>query len=671
MSTIRGKLYTLRKSSLPWYCKTLDGYILFLLQLLSYLGHCESQTNIQYNSSNELISHSLGSTNYVNKSPVWQPNSLYHFRTWNDATQPTYRSGQWNYHTRHSVGRLRKRNQHQQFSRLKHRHPDYDRLPTTTQKGYIQGASRTYPQSTDPNLSTDDTRIGGQETTTSKVNHFDLPHRVKSVQPDGRPNTKVSSEISASRPPFSVNMMWTLEQDSLLSDEKVDEMWHFVVYYFKRFSTTTDPFQMFAVLSAWEKYQLKRQAEIEKERILRDKQRRNEKARFSEYHRQLRQFVNSQTKQHVKRVSKANNFTEFKRIIFDQKEDRPNSHIPLARTGVQRRLMPTEALIGPRLEYPIPGQPNVIASSSSSLQFPGGAGGGVLLKIMRSTRAVQLQDVPVKTNTNSANSDVASTSENIKTTTGKQAQDSYDDEPRYSEAELRSAFESYQEFRQTACQPKNYTLCTSMMLGLPQHHTNLVIPQGFHVQRCIDQLQRYSCGYCIGSSTDLEDLSDVQLDSSRPTFESDDLSEVVGVIDREQKYSCSCETPDEECVPTKVALKTQAVAIIQIPLRQRSKHSTELLLVTNHLSCGCQPRCTNRLCVPPTRFVMHTTSDCGCICEPGDHRCRALLEGKQQFTVQELPMPLNGSYILPPCRYGQMDDVHIYHRRCPRPVRKP
>ncbi|KAF8562004.1 hypothetical protein P879_08398 [Paragonimus westermani] len=129
-----------------------------------------------------------------------------------------------------------------------------------------------------------------------------------------------------------------------------------------------------------------------------------------------------------------------------------------------------------------------------------------------------------------------------------------------------------------------------MMLGLPQHHTNLVIPQGFHVQRCIDQLQRYSCGYCVGSPTDLEDLSDVQLDSSRPTFESEDLSQLGVFTDREPKYSCSCETPDEECVPTKVALKTQAVAIIQIPLRQRSEHSTELLLVTNHLSCGCQPR---------------------------------------------------------------------------------
>ncbi|KAA3680619.1 uncharacterized protein DEA37_0002707 [Paragonimus westermani] len=522
-----------------------------------------------------------------------------------------------------------------QYSRFKQRYPDYDRLPTTTQKSYVQDASRTYAQSTRPNFSADDTRTTGQQTTTGKVNHFELPHNVKSVQSDGRSNTKI-----------------------------------------------------FAVLSAWEKYQLKRQAEIEKERILRDKQRRNEKARFSEYHRQLRQFVNSQTKQHVKRVSKATNFTEFKRIIFDQKEDRPNSNIPLARTGVQRRTMPTEALIGPRLEYPIPGQPNVIASSSSSLQFPGGTGGGVLLKSMRSTRAVQPQDIPVKTNTNSANNDAPSTSEDTGTTTGKQVQETYDDEPRYSETELRSAFESYQEFRQTACQPRNYTLCTSMMLGLPQHHTNLVIPQGFHVQRCIDQLQRYSCGYCVGSPTDLEDLPDVQSDSSRSTFESEDLSQLGVFIDREPKYSCSCETPDEECVPTKVALKTQAVAIIQscehlpsrnfvyftqfqIPLRQRSEHSTELLLVTNHLSCGCQPRhfgklvkrdnlryahhlqhspsfpsfnllfrnncfrCTNRICVRPTRFVMHTTSDCGCVCEPEDHRCKALLEGKQQFTVDE------------------------------------
>ncbi|KAF8569815.1 hypothetical protein P879_02147 [Paragonimus westermani] len=377
MSTISGKLCILRKSNLPWYCKTLDGCIIFLLQLLSYIGHCESQTSVQYNSSNELTSQLLGSTNFVNKSPLWQPNSPYHFRTWNDATQSAYRSGQWNYHTRHSAGRLRKRNQHYQYSRFKQRYPDYDRLPTTTQKSHVQDASRTYSQSTRPNFSTEDTRTTGQETTTGKVNHFEQPHKVRSVQSDGRSNIKI-----------------------------------------------------FALLSAWEKYQLKRQAEVEKERILRDKQRRNEKARFSEYHRQLRQFVNSQTKQHVKRVSKATNFTEFKRIIFDQKEDRTNSNIPLARTGVQRRTMPTEALIGPRLEYPIPGQPNVIASSSSSLQFPGGAGGGVLLKSMRSTRAIQPQDIPVKTNTNSANSDAPSTSEDIRTTTGKQVQETYDDEPR-------------------------------------------------------------------------------------------------------------------------------------------------------------------------------------------------------------------------------------------------
>ncbi|KAF6778849.1 hypothetical protein AHF37_01181 [Paragonimus kellicotti] len=252
MTIIRGKLYFLRKSCLPWYCKTLDGYIIFLLQLLSYLGHCESQTNLQYNSSNELITQSLGSTNFVNKSPVWQPNSLYHFRTWNDATQPTYRSGQWNYHTRHSVGRLRKRNQHQQYSRLNHRPPDYGHVPTTTQKSHIQGASRTHPQSTHPSLSTDDTRVIGQEVAIGKVTQFELPNKVKSLQSDGRPNTKVSSETSASRPPFSVNMMWTLEQDSLLTDEKVDEMWHFVVYYFKRFSTTTDPFQAsFCIVNIW------------------------------------------------------------------------------------------------------------------------------------------------------------------------------------------------------------------------------------------------------------------------------------------------------------------------------------------------------------------------------------------------------------------------------------
>lgn len=36
-----------------------------------------------------------------------------------------------------------------------------------------------------------------------------------------------------------------------------------------------------------------------------------------------------------------------------------------------------------------------------------------------------------------------------------------------------------------------------------------------------------------------------------------------------------------------------------------------------------------------------------------------------------IPLPLNGSYILPPCQYGPMDDLHLYYRRCPQPIRRP
>lgn len=42
-------------------------------------------------------------------------------------------------------------------------------------------------------------------------------------------------------------------------------------------------------------------------------------------------------------------------------------------------------------------------------------------------------------------------------------------------------------------------------------------------------------------------------------------------------------------------------------------------------------RCTNRLCIPPLKFVAHTLSDCECVCAENDRRCHRLLEGKEQF----------------------------------------
>lgn len=45
--------------------------------------------------------------------------------------------------------------------------------------------------------------------------------------------------------------------------------------------------------------------------------------------------------------------------------------------------------------------------------------------------------------------------------------------------------------------------------------------------------------------------------------------------------------------------------------------------------------CSNRLCIAPLKFIMHTFSDCACVCQPNDKRCFELLEGKRQFTAEE------------------------------------
>ncbi|VDK72214.1 unnamed protein product [Dibothriocephalus latus] len=239
-----------------------------------------------------------------------------------------------------------------------------------------------------------------------------------------------------------------------------------------------------------------------------------------------------------------------------------------------------------------------------------------------------------------------------------------------SDSELRNAYFEYREFVKYACSPQNRTLCTQSLLGMEQEKATLFLPPGVYVKRCNNPTHSTRLTYTSQRALYYPGANTYPYSSDPNRRPTPSCVAPDGGYGETESYgyenvgSCSCPTPGEECLPTKVALKMHSVALVNTTT---GKVSTELIALTEHLECGC--RSSARLCVPPLQLVEFTADDCSCACPEGDARCEALLDGKTAFTEAELPIPLNGSFILPPCHYGPMDDIHLYYRRCPGPMR--
>ncbi|CAL8095244.1 unnamed protein product [Calicophoron daubneyi] len=549
------------------------------------------------------------------------------------------------------------------------------------------------------------TSQGSRPISTRQIkHHFNVPSKSTDVR--GNQGDEVWSKVNrlrmqSKRPTVeNESSEWTDSNNNFWTPEKKKEVLDFVMSLSRRVKPAFDRYQAIYVIYEWEKYQHYQRYTQYTRRTLQELQRRREYQRMHEYQRYLRYFASELTHKQVKEVSKAKNFGEFKRILFHHTNPTSDSNYSESEAVTTKRPLPVRPLIGPRVQHPLPDH-NVVAVASSALQFPEGNGGGIMTRSLRVSRKLGSLDGramferqnPVKRDTFEEEQPNTNATHDTQANCGSGEEqnkegvvNASEEIPTYSEAELRSAFESYQVFKKTACQLQNHTLCTLPLLGLQQHHTTLVIPKGFHVQRCGTQISS-SCSQLVlpptYESNYFEDADEVsrdpnyfailsQLQQANPQRLNSgyDTEQMEYAMERSQQGSCSCELPEEECLPLKVSVRTQAVAVIHISPFQHLKHSTELIVLTDHLSCGCQPRCTNRVCISPLKLVTHTFSDCACVCPPNDRRCHNLLEGKEQFTVNEIPLPLNGSFILPPCRYGSMDDLHLYHRRCPRPVRR-
>nr|CAH8840238.1 unnamed protein product [Trichobilharzia regenti] len=461
-------------------------------------------------------------------------------------------------------------------------------------------------------------------------------------------------------------------------------------------------YDAFNLIFEWERYKLMQQLQIQREQKLKLLRYKQEHRRLDEYRRYLRHFSTKLTNEKAKQFKNVQSFYDFKKIIVGAKGVKGGVKSNRNNVRDNRKIVDyNDNVIHSRVDLQSLGEQHKSHDSTSSsnlydMQFSGGIGGGIFADSLRLRKANSREGRAIISGSSSSDgqntlkTSLETEFSHVFNRNGKQiSKDSLADEVKtdsvgyqtdnvYSEEELKRAFESYQEFKMVSCQPQNHTLCTEAFLRLNhnnqqehQHHnTALIIPRGIHVQRC-GQPEISRCNYYSNQFTndeeDYEFASVPTLSSNSHTSYDDQYLEILH--DRNQHASCNCETLEEECLPLKVSLKTYAVAVMQIAPFENFKHSTESIVLTNHLECGCQPRCSNRLCIPPLKFIMHTFSDCACVCPSNDKRCFELLEGKRQFTVEEIPLPLNGSYILPPCRYGVMDDLHLYHRRCPGPVR--
>ncbi|CDS40712.1 hypothetical protein EmuJ_000830700 [Echinococcus multilocularis] len=260
---------------------------------------------------------------------------------------------------------------------------------------------------------------------------------------------------------------------------------------------------------------------------------------------------------------------------------------------------------------------------------------------------------------------------------GNVTEDAYaeDETENHSDEELREAYNSYNDFLSSACTPRNRTLCTKSLFPRDRvDRSTLFLPPGIYVRRCDNSVWSPTCGggsavnsYQAMFNQAARLRSRMALKSLCAAADRMDASARPRVTDLRHfdiSGSCNCFLPEEVCLPTEVRLKIAPVVVYNTA---KGTTTTEIVALTEHIKCRCQRRCENRKCISPLQLNIYTYDDCYCACAESDERCEALLDGRARFTDEELPIPLNGSYILPPCYHGPMDEVHLYHKHCPRP----
>ncbi|VDP68347.1 unnamed protein product [Echinostoma caproni] len=489
---------------------------------------------------------------------------------------------------------------------------------TQTDKGAVPSTSQQPQQSTAPwwwwSASRGRNEISRSDKSSFVINSSDMYQSAATLQlldPQ-----QAGKEYSERSPVSSFHSAAQLHEEDISQPtwctrnmDKDKEISQFVIFLLSRYTVSINPLQIYSIIYEWERYQHQRQLALHRQWTQRMRQQKRRQRRLEEYNRHLRHFASVLAQQHMNQLRKARTFGEFKQIMFDRiTTDTDSDHVI-----EQPHSLQSSALIESSLRYPDT-EHNIVAAASTALEFPGGAGGGIVVNSLRSTRkgstreSRAIVELPSTASTESLVTVSAKSSqiEQPESVDGDRSvpdssihrllPDEEEEAPKYSEAELRSAFESYQEFRRSACQPRNQTLCVRSLLDLQQEHTTVIIPRGFHVRRCGSQIQPV-CSYhrsTIQTELDREE-SDMgmsegnRLDGAGPTTYRPDESGGGGnpgsdwygyphssasiaeaaehleyAMDRGQYSSCECETAEEECLPTNVTLKIQAVAVSRV-----------------------------------------------------------------------------------------------------------
>ncbi|KAH8860131.1 hypothetical protein KSF78_0007151 [Schistosoma japonicum] len=410
-----------------------------------------------------------------------------------------------------------------------------------------------------------------------------------------------------------------------------NDIFNFVFQFTRYNQTSIDLITAFNLIREWERFKLIKQIQNQREQKLKMLRYKQEYRRLDEYHRYLRHFSTMLTNEKAKQFKKAQNFHDFKKIITGYKGVKADYRSNNNNNNNNNNNEHNEKMLHSRLDPQLlterqKMQESLSSSNLNDMQFSGGIGGGIFADSLRSRKINNREGRAIVPDSNSnpeqnvLKTNFATEFSHILNKTNEQSSrdlqlDEMNTDPTihrkehaYSDDELRRAFESYQEFKLVSCRPQNQTLCTEALLRLKQqqqhqeqnhhhHHTSLIIPRGIHIQRC-GQHEIPRCNHYTNSFSNYEDEYDYErseftsslLSTSSNGHLSYDDQYLDALHDRNQHTSCNCETLEEECLPLKVSLKTFAVAVMQIVPFGNFTHSTELIALTNHLQCGCQPR---------------------------------------------------------------------------------
>lgn len=139
------------------------------------------------------------------------------------------------------------------------------------------------------------------------------------------------------------------------------------------------------------------------------------------------------------------------------------------------------------------------------------------------------------------------------------------------EEDLKQAFENYQDFKKTQCQPQNVTLCTQSLLNLQPNPNILMIPRGLKIQRCQQSDSINQCGKYVKKMSNSNEHNPLLASLYHYGQSVWTMNDSVGInsyweFDQDQPNNslCNCESPEEECLATNVNIKFYVVVVMQV-----------------------------------------------------------------------------------------------------------